>query len=130
MLASFPASILNQIPPESGNPLDSIKKQHALGGAKPTGPARRARQPAGFRRASVWGPGTFVAGFVSAALVVPIFLYRHYIVDRGVFPKHMYQDLVLAGETELGPTRAGGLPYVALAGGVASCLAGYLIFWG
>ena len=31
MLASFPASILNQIPPESGNPLDSIKKQDALG---------------------------------------------------------------------------------------------------
>jgi hypothetical protein len=30
MLASFPASILNQIPPESGNPLDSIKKQDAL----------------------------------------------------------------------------------------------------
>ena len=80
--------------------------------------------------ANVWGPGTFVAGFVSAALVVPIFLYRHYVVDRGVFPKHMYQDLILAGETELGPTRAGGLPYVALAGGVASCLAGYLIFWG
>ena len=80
--------------------------------------------------ANVWGPGTFVAGFVSAALVVPIFLYRHYVVDRGVFPKHMYQDLILAGETELGPTRAGGLPYVALAGGVASCLGGYLIFWG
>jgi hypothetical protein len=39
MLASFPASILNQIPPESGNPLDSIKKQDAL-----VEKLRRARQ--------------------------------------------------------------------------------------
>lgn len=30
MLASFPASILNQIPAESGIPFDSIKKQRAL----------------------------------------------------------------------------------------------------
>jgi hypothetical protein len=30
MLASFPASILNQIPAESGIPFDSIKKQTAL----------------------------------------------------------------------------------------------------
>jgi hypothetical protein len=33
------------------------------------------------------------------------------------------------GQTELGPTRAGILPYLALAGGVASMAAGYLIFW-
>jgi hypothetical protein len=32
MLASFPASILNQIPAESGIPFDSIKKQTALMG--------------------------------------------------------------------------------------------------
>ena len=39
--------------------------------------------------ADVWGRGTLVAGFVSAALVVPVFLYRHYVVDRGVFPAHL-----------------------------------------
>ncbi|MFI5017060.1 MAG: APC family permease [Dongiales bacterium] len=79
--------------------------------------------------ADVWGRGTLVAGFVSAALVVPVFLYRHYVVDRGVFPAHMNQDLLLAGQTALGPTRAGIWPYVALAGGIASCFAGYAIFW-
>jgi amino acid transporter len=80
--------------------------------------------------ANVWGPGTLVTGFVSAALVIPVFAYRHYVVDRGVFPQHMYQDLLLTGETELGPKRAGFLPYLALAGGIASCLAGYFMFWG
>ena len=79
--------------------------------------------------ANVWGPGTLRAGFISAALVVPVFLYRHYVTDKGKFPAHMYQDLLLDGRKELGPKRAGVLPYVALAGGIASCLLGYMIFW-
>jgi hypothetical protein len=41
----------------------------------------------------------------------------------------MNRDLLLAGQTTLGPTRAGIWPYVALAGGIASCFAGYAIFW-
>ena len=75
--------------------------------------------------ANVWGKGTFVAGFVSAAMIIPVFAYRHYVVDKGVFPKSMYQDLLRPGQSEPGPTRAGMLPYLALAGGIASCLAGY-----
>jgi len=80
--------------------------------------------------ANVWGPGTLMAGFISAALIVPVFAIRHFIVDKGVFPAHMHQDLLLAGQTELGPKRAGFLPYLAIAGGLASCLLGYYIFWG
>jgi amino acid transporter len=79
--------------------------------------------------ANVWGTGTFVSGFVSAALIIPVFAFRHYIVDRGKFPDHMYKDLLIGGEKEPGPKRAGVLPYVALAGGIASCLLGYVIFW-
>jgi len=79
--------------------------------------------------ANVWGNGTLVSGFVSAALILPVFGYRHFVVDKGVFPKAMHEDLLLPGETELSPTRAGMLPYLALAGGIASCLAGYFIFW-
>ena len=79
--------------------------------------------------ANVWGNGTLISGFVSAAMIVPMFAFRHYVVDKGVFPKHMYEDLLLPGEQSLGPTRAGILPYVALAGGIASCLLGYFIFW-
>jgi len=80
--------------------------------------------------ANVWGAGTFISGWVSAAIVVPVFLFRHYVTDRGKFPRDMYKDLLLPGQTELGPRRAGVLPYVALAGGVGAMLLGYFMFWG
>jgi hypothetical protein len=70
-----------------------------------------------------------MSGFISAALIIPVFAFRHYVVDKGVFPDHMYRDLLIGGEREPGPKRAGILPYVALAGGIASCLLGYVIFW-
>jgi len=79
--------------------------------------------------ANVWGSGTLVSGFVSAAIIVPIFAFRHFVVDKGVFPKHMYEDLLLPSEKELSPKRAGVLPYAALLGGIGSCLLGYFIFW-
>jgi hypothetical protein len=79
--------------------------------------------------ANVWGAGTLLSGFVSAALVVPFFLFRHYYTDKGKFPEHMYSDLLLAGQTQLGPKKAGMLPYLALLGGAASCALGYFIFW-
>ena len=55
--------------------------------------------------------------------------YRHYFVDKGKFPKDMLSDLIPEGESEVGPTRAGMLPYLALAGGALSLAAGYIIFW-
>jgi hypothetical protein len=41
----------------------------------------------------------------------------------------MFADLIPEGETELGPKRCGILPYVAVAGGLASMTLGYVIFW-
>ncbi|MBI5445444.1 MAG: APC family permease [Deltaproteobacteria bacterium] len=79
--------------------------------------------------ATVWGKGTLLLGFGSAALVVPVFYYRHNIVDKGTFPQHMWDDLLLAGKTQLDPTRCGIRPYLALAGGFASVALGYVIFW-
>lgn len=79
--------------------------------------------------ANVWGRGTLWAGFISAALVLPFFLYRHYVVDHGRFPDHMWSDLLLPGQTQLSPTRSGILPYVALAGGLGCVILGYVIFW-
>jgi amino acid transporter len=80
--------------------------------------------------ANVWGNGTLLSGFISAAIIIPIFAFRHFVVDKGTFPKSMYKDLLLPGETKLSPKRAGVLPYLALLGGAASCLLGYFIFWG
>ena len=37
--------------------------------------------------ANVWGHGTLVSGFVSAAIIIPVFAYRHYVVDKGKFPR-------------------------------------------
>jgi amino acid transporter len=79
--------------------------------------------------ANVWGKGTLIAGLVSALLAIPVFLYRHHVVDKRKFPDHMFADLVPEGDTGLGPRRAGWLPYLALGGGIASMLLGYLIFW-
>jgi hypothetical protein len=42
----------------------------------------------------------------------------------------MLSDLIPPGETELTPTRAGILPYLALGGMIVSMWAGYQIFWG
>lgn len=78
--------------------------------------------------ANVWGSSTLLIGWIGALISIPIFLYRHYITDKGKFPDHMLGDLVLEGETELGPTKAGVLPYVAIAAGLAVMLTGWAIF--
>jgi hypothetical protein len=50
-----------------------------------------------------------------------VFLFRHYIQDKGVFPKAMVEDMHLGREEKV-EKRAGVLPYVALAAGVAIVL--------
>ena len=52
-----------------------------------------------------------MSGLVMAGLVFPIFIWRHYIVDKGVLPKEMQEDMLLDGNQK---TTAGVLPYVAL----------------
>lgn len=73
--------------------------------------------------ANVWGAGTLLAGLLCAALVLPIYAYRHHVVDKGELPRH---DSVMEAA---GAGRAGVLPYLALGGGAAACLAGYWLFW-
>jgi hypothetical protein len=64
--------------------------------------------------AKVWGYNTALwAGLVMAALIIPVFYYRHYIQDGGRFPKGALEDLGLK-EGELGERKAGILPYLAL----------------
>ncbi len=64
--------------------------------------------------AKVWGyENALWSGLAFAALIFPVFWYRHYIVDQGKFPKEAYEDLGLP-YGELGARKAGVLPYLAL----------------
>lgn len=74
--------------------------------------------------ASIWGAGTLTAGLVFTALIVPVFCYRHYVQDKGRFPAAMADDLHLLPNEAGVATRAGILPWVAVAGGVLACLLG------
>ena len=68
--------------------------------------------------ADVWGAGTLKTGLVFASLIIPVFIYRHYIQDKGSFPKQMLEDLYISGDDTNTSKKAGVLPYVALAAGV------------
>lgn len=77
--------------------------------------------------ANIWGAGTLMSGLIVAALIIPIFCWRHYIVDKGVFPKVMLDDMRL-GEEAKAQKRAGVLPYlVLLAGVITVCVIRYAI---
>lgn len=68
--------------------------------------------------ADVYGAGTLNTGLVFAALIVPVFVYRHFIQDKGSFPQEMADDLdMVDGERII--KRAGIWPYVVLALGIA-----------
>ncbi|MFF4763495.1 APC family permease [Streptomyces sp. NPDC001292] len=68
--------------------------------------------------ADVWGSGTLWSGLVFAVLVVPVFAYRHYVQDKGVFPASLHEQSDSARPSMAQARRAGIRPYLALAGGV------------
>jgi amino acid transporter len=74
--------------------------------------------------ANVWGDSALLIGVIAAAVVLPVFAYRHYVQDKGVFPEATRED---AGEALTGRGRAGFLPYVVLAGGITVVVIGQLI---
>ncbi|MEZ0245676.1 MAG: APC family permease [Methylophilaceae bacterium] len=67
--------------------------------------------------ANIWGAGTLMSGLVMAAAVIPIFMWRHYVTDKGQFPKAMLEDMHLDTNEKGVSTRAGVLPYLTLAAG-------------
>jgi len=71
--------------------------------------------------ADIVGKGALTTGVITTMLVVPVFLFRHYVTDKGVFPDSMVEDLHLK-PAEMGRKSAGILPYLTLAGGVATVL--------
>jgi amino acid transporter len=72
--------------------------------------------------AKVWGyENALWSGLVFAALIIPVFYYRHYMQDGGKFPAEAYADLGLK-EGDLGERKAGMLPYLTLVLGAAVVL--------
>jgi len=72
--------------------------------------------------AKVWGyENALWSGLAFAALIFPVFWFRHYYQDKGKFPKEAYDDLGLP-YGELGARKAGMLPYLALILGAAVVL--------
>jgi amino acid transporter len=67
--------------------------------------------------ADIWGGGTLVTGLFFASLILPVFVFRHYIQDKGHFPEAMKEDMYI-GHEEGSTAKAGMLPYLAFAGGV------------
>lgn len=68
--------------------------------------------------ADIWGEGTLKAGLIFAALILPVFIYRHYVQDKGRFPNAMLEDMHLDRPEQGVSSRAGILPYLALGAGV------------
>jgi len=77
--------------------------------------------------AEVWNPHALWAIFIVAAFIIPVFLYRHYVQDGGRFPDRMLEDLGVAGGS-LGERKAGSLPYLTLAAGLAIVLISAWVF--
>ncbi|TIM95643.1 MAG: APC family permease, partial [Mesorhizobium sp.] len=71
--------------------------------------------------AKVWNPMALWAGLITAALIIPVFCFRHYIQDKGKFPDHMLADLGMTG-ADLSVKKAGILPYLTLVAGVVVML--------
>lgn len=63
--------------------------------------------------ADIWGEGTLRNGLITITLIIPIFVFRHYIQDKGKFPDAMLEDMELRTAGSL-TKNAGVLPYLAL----------------
>jgi amino acid transporter len=77
--------------------------------------------------AKVWNPMALWAGLIFAALIIPVFCFRHYIQDGGKFPEHMLDDLGMK-PSDLRQRKAGALPYLTLVAGLVVVLVANVIF--
>ena len=78
--------------------------------------------------ANIYGPNTLLLGIIAAALIIPIFIHRHYIQDGGKWPGKMLADLGVTEEV-MHIRKAGLLPYATALGGILVALLGWWYFW-
>lgn len=74
--------------------------------------------------ADTWGKGTLKVGLLFAAAIIPVFLYRHYVIDKGKFPQAAVDAHGHQGEVA---KKAGILPYLALIVGAGVVYLGHSI---
>ena len=74
-----------------------------------------------------YGTGVLLSGLVATACIVPIFLFRHYVTDKGAFPVLLHEEEHPFGDARPVLSRAGVLPYLALAGAAAAIALGNLL---
>ena len=72
--------------------------------------------------AKTWNPDALWAGFIFAAMIIPVFCFRHFIQDKGKFPEQMLEDLHVGSSGDVTTKRAGILPYLVLVAGVGVVL--------
>jgi amino acid transporter len=77
--------------------------------------------------AQAYGNGVLVGGFITVFLILPVFAFRHYVVDKGKFPAAFSADVQPGGPVSTVTFRAGIWPYVAIAGAVAAVALGNLV---
>lgn len=75
--------------------------------------------------ADFWGERALITSILITAAIIPIFLFRHYVTDRGKFPRWMEEDMLEDGKPI--KKRAGILPYVVLLTGGLTIYAGHLL---
>lgn len=78
--------------------------------------------------AKVWNGSALWAGLITAALIIPVFWFRHYVQDGGKFPHEMEEDLHVGGPRDKTERKAGILPYLTLVGGIAVVLISNWVF--
>ena len=78
--------------------------------------------------AKVWNPVALWAGLIAAALIIPVFCFRHYVQDGGRFPTEMFEDLHVGPDGAATAKRAGILPYLTLVAGIVVLLAANWLF--
>lgn len=77
--------------------------------------------------AKVWNPIALWAGLATAAMIIPVFWFRHYVQDKGQFPSQMLSDLGLT-QADMKTRKAGMLPYLTLVAGLIVVLVSNWLF--
>jgi len=76
--------------------------------------------------AEVWGMGTLRNGLVALLFIVPVFAYRHYVQDKGVFPHALVEDYARDEQGRM-VRKAGILPWLALAACAAVIVTAHML---